>query len=233
MLKLARCIPLLALAVLPPALSGQTASGGADDASTQTLRFVQDDAQDYMVSKIYRLKYIQANDITPFVMGIVMRYNMNSTVNCVEYGADNAQMLTVTCPVEMMPYVDDFIAKADRNVLIDGKVPGDIVKGTGITRAVYRPKYRSGQALLNVLVDSQIGEGVYGSVYAWDRNSNQIYWKDNSSNTQYVYQFLGYLDRPAPQITLTFQLYEVRESTFRDLGIEYLAWKNGPGMNIF
>jgi len=78
-----------------------------------------------------------------------------------------------------------------------------------------------------------IGEGVYGSVYAWDRNSNQIYWKDNSSNTQYVYQFLGYLDRPAPQITLTFQLYEVRESTFRDLGIEYLAWKNGPGMNIF
>ena len=142
--------------------------------------------QDYMVSKIYRLKYIQANDITPFVMGIVMRYNMNSTVNCVEYGADNAQMLTVTCPVEMMPYVDDFIAKADRNILIDGKVPGDIVKGTGITRAVYRPKYRSGQALLNVLVDSQIGEGVYSSVYAWDRHSNQIYWKDNSSNTQYV-----------------------------------------------
>ena len=150
MLKPARLIPLLALAVLPPALSGQTASGGAEDATTQTLRFVQDDAQDYMVSKIYRLKYIQANDITPFVMGIVMRYNMNSTVNCVEYGADNAQMLTVTCPVKMMPYVDDFIAKADRNVLIDGKVPGDIVKGTGITRAVYRPKYRSGQALLNV-----------------------------------------------------------------------------------
>ena len=233
MLKLARCLPLLAFAVLPPALSGQTAARDADDATTQTLRFVQDDAQDYMVSKIYRLKYIQANDITPFVMGIVMRYNMNSTVNCVEYGADNAQMLTVTCPVDMMPYVDDFISKADRDVRIDGKVPGDIVKGTGITRAVYRPKYRSGQALLDVLVDSVIGEGVYGSVYAWDRNSNQIYWKDNSSNTQYVYQFLGYLDRPAPQITLTFQLYEVRESTFRDLGIEYLAWKNGPGMNIF
>jgi type II secretory pathway component GspD/PulD (secretin) len=232
MLKLARCIPLFALAAAP-SLFGQAVSRNADEASTQTLRFVQDDAQDYMVSKIYRLKYIQANDITPFVMGIVMRYNMNSTVNCVEYGANNAQMLTVTCPVEMMPYVDDFIAKADRNVLIDGKVPGDIVKGTGITRAVYRPKYRSGQALLNVLVDSQIGEGVYSSVYAWDHNSNQIYWKDNSSNTQYVYQFLGYLDRPAPQITLTFQLYEVRESTFRDLGIEYLAWKNGPGMNIF
>ena len=216
-----------------------SAAGAAEAAppekkkEVRTLRFVQDDAQDYMVSKIYVLKYVQANDITPFLNSMVKRYNMNSVVNCIEYGAKNEQILTVTTPIGMMPYVDDFIAKADRNVLLDGKTPGDIVKGTGITRAVYRPKYRSGQALLNVLVESQIGEGVYGSVYAWDRNSNQIYWKDNSSNTQYVYQFLGYVDRPAPHITLTFQLYEVRESAFRDLGIEYLAWKNGPGMNIF
>ena len=44
----------------------------AEENASRTLRFVQDDAQDYMVSKIYTLKYVQANDITPFVMGIVM-----------------------------------------------------------------------------------------------------------------------------------------------------------------
>lgn len=206
---------------------------GQENPARRTLRLVQDDAQDYMASKIYRLKHLQANDITPFVMGIVMRYNMNSSVNTIEYGADNAQMLTVTCPIELMPYVDDFIEKADRDVKLDGKTPGDIVKGTGITRAVYRPRYRSGQALLDVLVNSVIGEGPWSSVYAWDRNSNQIYWKDNTSNTAYVYQFLGYLDRPRPQITLDFRLYEVRESVLRDIGLEYLAWKNGPGLNIF
>ena len=41
---------------------------------TRTLRFVQDDAQDYMVSKIYTLKYVQSNDIMPFVTSIVKRY---------------------------------------------------------------------------------------------------------------------------------------------------------------
>ncbi len=205
----------------------------AEEPGVRKLRFVQDDAQDYMVSKIYTLKYVQANDVTPFLLGIVKRYNMNSSVNNIEYGANNSQLLTVTCPVKMMPYVDDFIEKIDRNILVDGKVPGDIIKGTGITRAVYRPKFRSGQNMLNVLVNSVIGEGPYGSLYAWDANSNQIYWKDNSSNTQYVYQFLGWIDRPAPQITFNFTLYEVRESTLRDLGIEYLAWKNGPGLNIF
>ena len=205
----------------------------AADHGTRRLRFVQDDAQDYMVTKIYQLKYVQANDITPFVMGIVMRYNMNSSVGCIEYGANNSQLLTVTCPVKMMPYVDDFIAKVDRDVKIDGKVPGDIIKGTGITRAVYQPKYRSGGEMLNILVETVIGAGPYSSVYAWDKNSNQIYWKDNTSNTAYVYQFLGYIDRPVPQITLEFTVYEVRESTMRDIGIEYLAWKNGPGLNIF
>ena len=206
---------------------------GAAETGIRQLRFVQDDAQDYMVSKIYKLKYVQANDITPFVMGIVMRYNMNSSVGCIEYGANNSQMLTVTCPVKMMPYVDDFIAKVDRNIKIDGKVPGDIIKGTGITRAVYQPKYRSGQEMLNILVETVIGAGPYSSVYAWDKNSNQIYWKDNTSNTAYVYQFLGYIDRPVPQITLNFTVYEVRESTLRDMGLDYLAWKNGPGLNIF
>jgi len=225
---------ILALA-LPLALTGAEALAQAADAApsaVKTLRFVQDDAQDYMVSKIYHLKYAQSNDLMPFLMGIVMRYNLNSTVNCIEYGDNNAQMLTVTCPVELMPYVDDFVAKADRPIKIDGKVPDEIIRGTGITRAVYRPKYRSGQNLLDVLVNSVIGAGPYSSVYAWDANSNQIYWKDNSSNTEYVYEFLGYLDRPAPQITLTFTLYEVRESTLRDLGIEYLAWKNGPGLDL-
>ena len=200
---------------------------------TQTLRFVQDDAQDRMVSKVYKLKNVQANDLSPFVQGMVMRYNMNSSVGSIEYGADNAQMLTVTCPVGMMPYVDDFVAKADRNIRIEDRAVGDMISGTGITRAVYRPKYRSGQAVLNVLVNSVIGAGPFSSVYAWDANSNQIYWKDNTSNTAYVFQFLGFLDRPAPQIVMDFTVYEVRESTLRDIGIEYLAWKNGPGMNVF
>jgi len=200
---------------------------------TQTLRLVQDDAQDYMVSKIYILKYVQSNDVTPWVMSMVKRYNMNSVVNCIEYGSQNQQILTVTCPMGMMPYVDDFIKKVDRNIEIDGKVPGDIIKGTGITRAVYRPKYRSGQNLINVIVNAVIGEGPYGSLYGYDQNSNQIYWKDNSTNTEYMFQFLGWIDRPAPQITFNFTIYEVRDSTMRDVGIDYLAWKNGPGLNIF
>ena len=215
-----------------PAADGGTGSGGKPG-GVRTLRFVQDDAQDYMVSKIYVLKYVQANDITPFLNSMVKRYNMNSVVNCIEYGSQNEQIVTVTTPIGMMPYVDDFIAKVDRPVMIDGKVPGEILRGTGITRATYQPKYRSGQVLVNMIVNAFLNAGPYGSVYGYDKNSNQIYWKDNTTNTGYIRQALGFLDRPAPQIDFTFTVVEMRESDLLDLGIEYLAWKNGPGLNIF
>ena len=214
-------------------LMGQTGTGvPSEPPKVRKVHLIQDDAQDRMVSKIYRLKYVQGNDLIPFVSGMVMRYNVNSTVDSVSYG-NNQQWLTVTCPVKMMPYVDEFVAKADREIKVAGRVPGEIIQGTGITRAVYRPLYRSGQAIADVLVNSVIGEGPAGAIYAYDANSNQIYWKDNASNTSYVYQFLSFLDRPPPQVTLEFTVFEVRESTLRDLGVEYLAWKNGPGLNMF
>ena len=181
-------------------------AGAAEDETVRKLHLVQDDAQDYMVSKIYRLKYVQANDVTPFAAGMVMRYNINSTVNSIT-GSNNEQLLTVTCPVEMMPYVDDFIAKVDRDVKIDGKTPGEIIRGTGITRATYQPKYRSGQALANVLINSVIGEGPGSAIYAWDQNSNQIYWKDNASNTLRCRRLRSPPDRTAAQYLWLFRTW--------------------------
>ena len=208
-------------------LSVSAVPAGGSTGNVQKVHFIQDDAQDYMVSKLYKLKYAQANDLVPFVSGMVMRYNINSSANTI-LGANNEQILTVTCPVEMMPYVDDFVAKVDRNIQIGGKTPGDIIRGTGITRAVYQPKYRSGEGLVNVLVNSVIGTGPAGAVYAYDQNSNQIYWKDNSSNTPFVFEFLTFIDRPAPQIVFELKLYEVRESLLRDLALNIWRGKTVP-----
>ena len=82
--------------------------------------------------------------LVPFVLGMVMRYNINSSANTI-LGANNEQLLTVTCPTEMMPYVDEFVKMADRNIKIDNKTVDDVISGSGITRAVYQPRYRSGQ----------------------------------------------------------------------------------------
>lgn len=227
-----KLFPWLPGVLLAAGLSGAPPQEPAPE--PQTLRLVQDDAQDHMVSRIFTLNNIQANDIAPFVAGMVKRYNMNSSVSNFTYiyGNVQQQILSVTTPPKMMKYVEEFLRKADRKLA--KTTPGeDIIRGTGISRAVYRPRFRSGQILVDLIVNAIVNAGPYSSLYGYDANSNQIYWKDNAFNTSYVYQFLSYVDRPPPHIRLEFSIFEVRESALKDIGIEYLAWKNGPGLNLF
>ena len=95
MWKQISCIVSSAVVCFAAAAEGQMVRNNPEN--VRKVHLIQDDAQDYMVSKIYPLKYAQANDLIPFVSGIVMRYNINSAVNSIEFG-NNQQWLTVTCP---------------------------------------------------------------------------------------------------------------------------------------
>ena len=74
------------LCTVLPLLAGEFPADAAEDnpSGTRTLRFVQDDAQDYMVSKIYILKYTQANALMPWVLSIVKRFNIHYAVTCID-----------------------------------------------------------------------------------------------------------------------------------------------------
>ena len=200
--------------------------------NVRTIRLIQDDAQDYMVSKVYQLKYLKANDVTPFLLGVVKRYNQQSTVNRINYKAANQQLITVSCPVKMMPYVDELLAKLDRPANIVGRAPGDPIRGTGITRTVYPARFRSAQVMVDIMEGTGINAGG-DSFVGYDPTTNLIYWKDDSNKNRDLLKYLAWLDRPIPMVNLALTVYEVRESELRDLGIDYLGWRNGPGLNLF
>ena len=52
----------------------QLSWGNPPDDKVQKIRFVEDDGQNYMTSKIYTLQHQKANDVVPFVLGAVKRY---------------------------------------------------------------------------------------------------------------------------------------------------------------
>lgn len=199
---------------------------------TRTIRLIQDDAQDYMVSKVFQLKHLKANDATPFVLGVVKRYNEQSTVGRINYKAANEQLLTVSCPAAMMPYVDDLIAKLDRPAKMITKNAGDPIKGTGITRVVYPAKFRAAQVMVDVMKGIGINDSNASKV-EYDPATNLIYWKDDINKSNDLLKYLAWLDRPVPMVNLSLTVYELRESELRDLGIDYLGWKNGPGLDLF
>lgn len=192
------------------------------------LHLKQDDAQPYMVSKVYELKYMRADDLTPFVLGAVKRYDTQSQVERLNYKFKKEQYLVVSTSPEMMPYVDDMIAKLDRPGKKDEL--GSLIEGTGIFRYSYRPRYRSTDEMV-YLLNNAVKSGD-GQVYR-NPESNIIYWKDSPSDSADLLTWVQRFDRPVPQVNISINVYEVRESTLRDIGIDYLAWKNGPGLNFF
>lgn len=216
---------LVALAAMSPVLYGNDS-----ETKIQKIRFVEDDGQNYMTSKIYTLNYQKANNVVPFVLGAVKRYAKNSTVDRINYSAGNQQLVVVTCPVQLIPYIDDLIAKLDRQ--------GTVIEGTGITRNVYIPQWRSGEQLVNIMVktgiSSNAAEGAnQDSIVAYDASTNQIYWKDSANKNKDLTKYLTLLDQPIPQCIVSINVYEIRESDLFDIGLDYLAFKNGPGINLF
>ncbi|MBQ9501688.1 MAG: hypothetical protein IJU70_05985 [Lentisphaeria bacterium] len=195
----------------------------------RTIKLLQDDGQIRIVSKVYELKHLKATDVRPFVEAAVKRYSASSNVERVNYPHAGRQMLIVSTGEDFIPYVDDLVAGLDK----PGKPgkSGSLIEGTGITRITYVPNYRAAEDIVRLINEGTIRSSE-GRAFL-NKDTNTIYWKDDNEKAQITLAWVRYLDRPVPQVNLRLNYYEIRESKLRDIGLDYLAWKNGPGLDIF
>lgn len=203
--------------------------GAPQDENVRTIRLLQDDGQVKIVSKVYELKHLKATDIRPFVEAAVKRYSRSSNVDRVNYPAAKRQMIIVSTGEDFIPYVDDLIAGLDK----PGKPgkSGSLIEGTGVTRMTYIPNYRAADDIVRIINAGTVRSGE-GQAFL-NQDTNTIYWKDDEQAAEAILAWVKYLDRPVPQVNLRLNYYEIRESKLRDIGLDYLAWKNGAGADIF
>jgi hypothetical protein len=193
---------------------------------TRTLTLIEDYDQKYMCTRVFELKYIQAQDLTPFVLGAVKRYNPESDVQRLNYKYGKKTYLVVSTGVDMMPYVIDMVAKLDRPC--DKKdEAGSIVDGDGIYRFVYYTKFRATENM-NAVLQNTVSDGKSFV----DTSVNMFYWKDSLSDGTTYLKYLKALDRPVPQLNIQLNVYEINENDFTELGVDYISWKNGPGADL-
>ena len=219
--------------ILAAGIAGSPLLHGAppppQDEKVRTVTLLQDDGQVRIVSKIYELKHLKATDIRPFIEAAVKRYSASSTFERINYPQANRQMILVSTGEDFIPYVDELVAGLDK----PGKpgASGSIIEGTGVTRITYVPNYRAAEDIVRLINEGTMGTPE-GRAFL-DKDTNTIYWKDDRRAALAVLAWVKYLDRPVPQVNLRLNYYEVRESKLRDIGLDYLAWKNGPGIDIF
>ena len=215
------CFAVLAL------LSGGVCAA-AEDNQVRTIRLRQDDAQIRFESKVYELKNASAEEILPFVNSAILRYDRNSTVRRVTAARGKKEALLVSTGRNFIPYVDKIVAALDRKVARK-TADGSTISGTGLTRVSYTPKYRAANELARV-INSTITSSS-GALFINDE-TNTIFWRDQDAAAKRTLAWLKKLDRPLPQVRVRVNYYEIRDSDLKDWGFDYLAWKNGPGVNL-
>ena len=215
---------LLCLAAGALCLGPAAADESSQDDSARTIHLKQDDAQVRFDSRVYELKNVTSEAILPFVNSAIQRYSRNSTIRRVTAIAPDAKdAILVSTGREFLPYVDDIVAALDR--------PGQKgIQGTGVARIAYTPKYRAAQEFSEI-IDKTLGSSA-GKAYVNDE-TNTIFWRDQTDSAKGTLEFLkDELDRPLPPVALRMNYYELRDSDLKDWGFDYLAWKNGPGVNL-
>ncbi len=219
-------LPMVAgLFLLQPYAEAQAKS----EAGVRNIKFLVDDAQSKYTSKVFDLKYIAPDDIIPYVNAAVRRFSARGSVQRITSTDPKAKgALLVSTGPRCIAFVADLIAKIDKPGKADKY--GSLIEGSGITRISYSPKYRAAEDM--VMLVNQVFGSPECSAYL-DKGSNTIYWKDEHASAVATLAWIEYLDRPLPQAEVRLTYYEFRESTLRDIGMDYLAWKNGPGVNLF
>jgi type II secretory pathway component GspD/PulD (secretin) len=195
----------------------------------QKITFVEDDAQKNMAAKIYTLKHTKAADLAPFITSAVVRYCRESNVSTMASGG--RELLIVSTGENMIEYVDKLVEMLDHKAPMDKT--GSNITGNGIEYGSYTPKFRGDKSMLEVIVDGGVASSSEDGRVKYDKKRNMFYFKDTPATVADIKAKLAWLDRAIPQARVELSVYAVRESDLKDIGIDYLAWKNGPGLNLF
>lgn len=139
-----------------------------------------------------------------------------------EQGAAKSGKIVLILPEYMFEGVDRMMAALD--------LPG-VTSSAGEEFFYFRPKHRhvNDAGFVNLV---RALRGNSGDVEA-DEEANMLLVYAAPSKTADVKAALPLIDVPPPQVMVEVAVYEIAVDNESRIGLDYVAWKNGPGRNLF
>jgi len=218
--KMKSSLKLLAAAAVTAGIAFQAP---AQD-KVREISILEDTAPNAMTTKVYELQHVKACDITPFVQNAVTYMDAESKVDRANFKAEGKQLLVVSTWDERIPNVDGIIKALDR--------PGFL--GRADYNFQYYMKYRSALSLANILRDGQADDMFdTGESYYYYDEGYVVRWRDSKSDGNGFTSMIKKLDKPVPQVQLTFTVYEITDDNLKDVGVDYVSWMNGIDGSLY
>ena len=130
--------------------------------------------------------------------------------------------LWVAAPKFQMPYIEAALKELDVPWLKD-----DL---DGSSEGYYKAKFRKASAIDRMVTVAAAGSDHISVI---DTVNNSLLRTGEPYRVQSYLKYAAVVDQPIPQLLLEVAVYEVQVSKELRLGLDYIAWKNGPGRNLF
>ncbi|MCX7014822.1 MAG: hypothetical protein NTW86_20115 [Candidatus Sumerlaeota bacterium] len=171
---------------------------------------------------VYDLKHVNPYDVVRWIHRTIQ----------VEEGAvftfaspdGNSGKVLVVCTKEQVPYLDQLMKEIDKP---------NLTTSTGVAKTYRLLKHRSVADPEHI--DTLTAYGQKGSFKAvTDPQTNAVYLEDTPvAQEDLLKMYNEQFDVPTPEVACEVTIYEVNVSNDGALGLDFAAWKNGPGRNLF
>ena len=208
------------------------------DKSTDTVHFIRDNNDPYVITKAYRLKHADAYELRPYIRKAVQSRRVDgdeTRVDCIKFN-NGANFMLVSA--------EDFRFKENTNGMSIDEIikrldQPKITSSSGQKTYFYFPSYRNARQLSNMV--KNVGANVKNGAYELSAGKDTIFY-DPHLNCVFMYTpayskknieyMLKQYDVPNPEISLSYAIYEVDAENDGKMGLDFQAWKNNDGADL-
>ncbi len=193
---------------------------GNRDAVVKVLRVNQKNlVNDYVVG-IYPIRNAHPKEIRSLFRLITAKEGGRAEVIRDKIGGE--AFLQVIAPKFQLPYIEEALQALDEDW-----VKEDV---DGATQVYYRAKFRDVAAIDDI---AEVPGGGDGETTVVDATANAIFKRGEPYRMKKWLSTAEEIDLFPPQVLLDASVYELEITDDLKLGLDYVAWKCGPGRNLF
>ena len=211
------------------------------DKNTERVNFIRDNADPYMITKVYKLKYVNPYTIRDYILAAVEARRVaedNTYVTGIVYN-NGDKFIIVTA--EDYRFTDT-INGAGLDTIVKTIDQPKMQASSGSKRYMYWPMYRSAEELKTMVTN--VGANTSSNPEELElQNGKDKLMVDPGLNSLFFYTplytikniryMMAQYDVPLPEVRLTYKVYELYAENDTDIGADFLAWKNNDGADLF
>jgi len=184
----------------------------------KVLRTNQKNLINDYVTDVIPVKNVNTREIRTLMRQIC--YAEGGRAEVIQDKVGKQQFVQVICPKFQLPYIRAAVAALDR--------PWVRAVDDGSSAGSYTARFRDVRAV-ETIAEDYAGEGESFIDLA---NNSVCRWDEPYRVNAYIKKGAKTVDIPVHQVLLDLTVYEINVANNKKLGLDYIAWKNGPGRNL-